>query len=491
MGSNPSNVWSAHQLAEFVAGMSDHRDLTRAVDSAIDQLCETFDAEFAAIVEGTRVLGSTGFGAHEVAVPDLMPDILAGATTTVDVPGAGTCTALVRSHLADGIHCHLVIARTSPNRFNAEEQSLLRNMSRVFGLSLQTFRLLSSLRERQHLLERLSVIQRSISRRAGLDNVLSSVITGVVELLEADAALIRLVAKEHPDDHVLVASHGVPENVVRRIQRIPVGSGITGRALREGTLVLGSDPIQDVNERGYFSEIGALSMAAPIHDAGNNVGAIAVAFHGSSRREFTEGEQEALSLFAEHASIALTDARTVEAMEMAMYDPLTHLPNRVLFHDRLAQARSEHDEKRHSAVLFLDLDGFKRVNDTMGHGAGDELLGDLALRLSWLVRPGDLVGRHGGDEFTVLLHGLEQSAEAEAIAQRILDGLREPFMVGGHAVQIGASIGIAFDDGDQLSDLVARADLAMYAAKQHGRGRFEVYSDQTALRNRQSWTPTL
>ncbi len=78
-----------------------------------------------------------------------------------------------------------------------------------------------------------------------------------------------------------------------------------------------------------------------------------------------------------------------------------------------------------------------------------------------------------------------------SIAQRILDGLREPFMVGGHAVQIGASIGIAFDDGDQLSDLVARADLAMYAAKQHGRGRFEVYSDQTALRNRQSWTPTL
>lgn len=488
---NPSNVWSAHQLAEFVAGMADHQDLTRAVNAAIDQVCETFDAEFGAIVDQDQVLGSTGFGLHAHRLDGLIGQLVTQEATHLDVPGAGRCGVLVRSHVLDDRPCYLIAARREPAKFTVEEQSLLRNMSRVLAMSLRTFRLLNSLRERQRLLERLSVIQRSIARRAGLDNVLSAIVTGVVDLLDADAAVIRLVDKDSPNDHVLVASHGLSETLARRLERIPIDAGPPGRALKEGRLVIDTPADRDGADGHQLHELGQMLMAAPVHESGVNTGAIMVGFHDVTRGPFTEGEQEALGLFAEHASIALTDARAVEAMELAMYDPLTHLPNRVLFRDQLARARGERTDHVTSAVLFVDLDGFKAVNDTLGHGAGDDLLTDVGLRLTWMVRPADMVARHGGDEFTVLLQHLTDVAEAQEVAGRIIAGFREPFTVAGRPVTLGASIGIALDDGDPQTDLVERADRAMYAAKNRGRGRYEVFTDDTDAQAMQWWSPTL
>ena len=163
----------------------------------------------------------------------------------------------------------------------------------------------------------------------------------------------------------------------------------------------------------------------------------------------------------------------------AMHDALTGLPNRVLFLDRLDQAirRAKRAEPAAAAaVLFLDLDRFKLVNDSLGHHVGDRLLIAVARRLESAVRPPDTVARLGGDEFTVLLDGVDDVHEAAAVAERVQHTLREPFDIDDRELHIDASIGIALADADAAPDTVLRdADVAMYRAKADGKGRHAVF----------------
>ncbi len=163
----------------------------------------------------------------------------------------------------------------------------------------------------------------------------------------------------------------------------------------------------------------------------------------------------------------------------AMHDALTGLPNRVLFLDRLDQAirRAQRaTPKTAAAVLFLDLDRFKLVNDSLGHQVGDRLLIAVAQRLESAVRPPDTVARLGGDEFTVLLDGVSDVHEAAAVAERIHHTLREPFDIDERELHVDASIGIALADADAEPDTVLRdADVAMYRAKADGKGRHAVF----------------
>ncbi|HVZ80408.1 MAG TPA: diguanylate cyclase [bacterium] len=163
----------------------------------------------------------------------------------------------------------------------------------------------------------------------------------------------------------------------------------------------------------------------------------------------------------------------------AFYDPLTGLPNRSLFMEALGRAfeRSQQEPKPLFAVLFVDLDGFKAVNDRLGHAAGDELLVILAQRLRSCVRPSDIVTRLAGDEFTVLLEGLEDHEEGIQVARRILDALRFPFHLKEGEAGATVSIGVAFSDcGRGTSEsLLKAADEAMYRAKVGGKARFTVF----------------
>lgn len=164
---------------------------------------------------------------------------------------------------------------------------------------------------------------------------------------------------------------------------------------------------------------------------------------------------------------------------LAHFDPLTRLPNRTLLADRLAQAMARVQPGQHLlAVCFMDLDGFKAVNDTHGHEAGDELLVIVARRLEAHVRTDDTVARQGGDEFVILLNDLADVAECERAAGRLLQAVREPIVVNGHTVQVGASIGIALHprDGSNAETLLRYADQAMYQAKQSGRNRWVFYA---------------
>ena len=166
-----------------------------------------------------------------------------------------------------------------------------------------------------------------------------------------------------------------------------------------------------------------------------------------------------------------------ELTRQAFHDGLTGLPNRALFRDRLDQALARSERSQDPlAVLLLDLDGFKQVNDSLGHDLGDQLLAEVAGRFDDIIRPADTLARLGGDEFALLLEGT-QEPQAVAAAKRLLRRLSEPIGLAGHELALGASIGVAIHPGGpaRSDDLLRHADLAMYAAKEAGRGRHEVF----------------
>jgi diguanylate cyclase (GGDEF)-like protein len=178
------------------------------------------------------------------------------------------------------------------------------------------------------------------------------------------------------------------------------------------------------------------------------------------------------------------------SVHLAHHDALTGIGNRLLFNKQLAEALAY--RQRHGgnlSVLFIDLDGFKAINDTLGHSTGDSVLKHLASRLKNGLREGDKLGRLGGDEFAVIQFGDDQPRDAMALAKRMIELIAAPFSVDGHQLLLGASIGIAAAEGDyqEAAPLLRAADLAMYRAKADGRGRYSVFDpklDQQAQERR-------
>jgi diguanylate cyclase (GGDEF)-like protein len=169
--------------------------------------------------------------------------------------------------------------------------------------------------------------------------------------------------------------------------------------------------------------------------------------------------------------------------EMATHDALTGLPNRALLSDRFAVALElSRRTSNRLAVMMLDLDRFKAVNDSMGHDVGDKLLKAVGKRLKETVRKSDTVARIGGDEFVVLLPQIPHAGEAARFAERILDAFREPFVFNGYRPQVTTSIGIAVypEDGKNIERLLKSADNAMYRAKEQGRDIYRFYDDSEA-----------
>lgn len=196
--------------------------------------------------------------------------------------------------------------------------------------------------------------------------------------------------------------------------------------------------------------------AAPIHDRqGNILGAVIV-----------------------FRDVIVSRERRLQMLHLAEHDALTDLPNRLLLNDRLARSIAlARRYGRRLAVLFLDCDRFKHINDTLGHAIGDQVLRSIARRLSTCVRESDTVSRHGGDEFLILLSEVDQPEDAGVIAEKIVTSLAEPHFIAGHELQLTASVGIALypEDGQDAQSLVMRADTAMYHAKNTGRNRYGFY----------------
>jgi diguanylate cyclase (GGDEF)-like protein len=174
----------------------------------------------------------------------------------------------------------------------------------------------------------------------------------------------------------------------------------------------------------------------------------------------------------------ITRQRRAEARidHMARHDALTGLPNRVLFHERLNEAMARCKRGAGCAVLYLDLDHFKAVNDTLGHPAGDALLRDVTQRLKRVVRETDTIARLGGDEFAIVQF-ISQPNDSSLLAKRVIDAVGAPYEINGNRVIIGTSVGIAVapDDGEDADAIIKSADMALYRSKADGRGRYQFF----------------
>jgi diguanylate cyclase (GGDEF)-like protein len=245
-----------------------------------------------------------------------------------------------------------------------------------------------------------------------------------------------------------------------------------------------ADPSADPNELAYLASIGMRSMAmVPMIAAGTAIGTLE--FMSTRSGVFGPHDLEIATMLAGEGAMALENARLYEEIRhQALHDGLTGLANRLLFRDRVANAieRSHGRDGRPFAILFIDLDDFKVLNDTLGHARGDDVLIATAGRVSESLRPSDTAARLGGDEFAVLLDGVADEETALLIAIRLADTLRAPMEVCDFVTTVAASIGVAMSGafGETADDLLRNADMAMYAAKSSSRGRAQVF--QSVLR---------
>lgn len=320
-----------------------------------------------------------------------------------------------------------------------------------------------------------------------------------VPLPEVLDRLVRLAESQLDDIHGSIllldqdgqrlrngASPGLPAAYSTAIDGWPVGpvSGSCGTAIhRRETVVVSdieTDPLWAGEARALAQRHGLRACwSTPIiaHD-----GAVLGTFAMYARTVRRPGprEQRRIDMAVRIAGIAIERQRAEQRIRhMAHHDELTGLPNRALLNDRLSQALAQaRRSERPLALLFLDLDGFKHVNDSLGHAVGDRLLQAVAQRLRSLVREGDTVARLGGDEFVLLLEDLHEPSEAEEAARRALAAIREPIaLTCGEQARVSASIGIAYcpTDARDAVELMRLSDAAMYEAKRRGRDQYVLH----------------
>jgi diguanylate cyclase (GGDEF)-like protein len=366
---------------------------------------------------------------------------------------------------------------------------ILRSYARLAATALDSATAVAESRSQGARAEALLTLSTALADMVTTEHMATTLAEAVPAVTGADCAVVALRTDEDAAVRVQAAV-GFPEDVARAIGAWELP--LTGYAYVDGLRYheLGSTrPEVDAILRAA----GVVALAhVPVYVAGRAVGSIVAAVRTGPERLRPNPELEArLRGLAGQASTALRNARLLEQIQhQAHHDELTGLPNRSLVMDRaegmLVRARRSGVAP---AALFIDLDGFKDVNDTLGHAAGDELLQAVADRLRDAVRGSDTIARLGGDEFVVLTEGSTGHGGPEQAANRILAAMREPFLLPGREdtpLVLSASIGIATGDRATAGDMLRDADVALYQAKAAGKDRATVFVSemQVAVRDR-------
>ena len=450
--------WSIHQLTEYLVSVSEPQDPGSVIVVALERAIEALDAELGAVIIDGEVRGSVGFGPHDVPEAFIAT---APESDTVQIPEVGN-VFVVHGELnkVDGrmrvSGSRLIVGRLGEG-YAAEEDQMLRGMALVLGLVLHNLQTLQAERSRHRLLESLLEIQRAISAHRPLGELLDAITACAAALLDGCPIALLLTSPLTPGALMPASVYDCPD--------------LDEATLAAATEMIATNPAVADRQASQHQPM----LAERVVVGGETAGCLVAL--PDQRDAWHRHQAELLTAFAQQVSLALTDARSLEALREAYHDSITGLANRTLFLERLEQARRGARADGHDlTVLFIDLDRFKDVNDTLGHQAGDELLAGVARRITACIRANDTAARLGGDEFSVLVD--RGSVEAgRNLAERIIDSVTRPFTLAGSETLIGASVGIAAltSAHANASALLNDADIAMYRAKRSGRCRWAVF----------------
>ncbi len=487
-------IWATQQLAEFL-GIFGEADQAQLHERALERVAEALDAEIAALVAGGGLAACLGFPQGEAPEAALVGFV--DQRGPIQVPGFGP-GFVMSAAVGEGVVPMTLIVVRLREAFDSNEETLIRSMGQALGMAqrlgeameaerflreateahaAEYQRLVQRLGERQTLARRLFDIQRSISHRAPLQEVMAALAAGAVHLLDADQVSLR-IQRPGIDDEPLSALLGPGVTGRESFGSAPMDSGISGQAMVKNSFVIVDDYSRHPDRWDSELSVPFHAMAAPIHVAGQAVGALSV---GRLRedRPFTEPEQDILLSLAEYTTHVVGDASGVDALReslddatyQARHDSLTGLLNRPAVIELLDTSLSGDMIAMPVTVLFVDLDRFKVINDVMGHATGDRVLVEVSQRLCDTVRTGDLVARLAGDEFVVVVRGLDNIG-ATALAERIVEAVAEPFDLGHRELTLTVSVGVAeAHPGTSGEQLLVDADVAMYRAKNKGRAK--------------------
>jgi diguanylate cyclase (GGDEF)-like protein len=356
------------------------------------------------------------------------------------------------------------------------ERPSLESYARLASSVLESAMALEESRREAKTSSALLELASSLAELATGPEVAAKIVAAMPAVLDSDACAVLLrvddtlqVAAQDGFDGIAVSAFSRPADEVEHLLR-----EIKVRMARELT----GESRHSMEAQGFVA-----SATAPIIIDGAVSGVLVTAVRHSPER-LTEDHnlRSRFTGLAAQASIALRNAWLVDQIRhQSLHDPLTELPNRALILDRAEQMIARAARQRHPcAALFIDLDGFKEINDTRGHEAGDRVLRTVAERLRAAVRDSDTVGRLGGDEFVVLVDGDSLDAGVEVVAERLLDVLCEPFRdgLGAAPVNVRASIGIAMGEDHSAAELLREADVALYRAKSAGKSCYRVFGPE-------------
>jgi diguanylate cyclase (GGDEF)-like protein len=350
---------------------------------------------------------------------------------------------------------------------------------------------MSNAKNRARMLGATKTLLATLAQTEPRTEILQAAIQALTELIHVKYGAIGLLDEQ--GDLALFVHFGMSEEESGRIAHPQKGQGLLGAVIRENAALRFDDMANDPRSIGFPANHPRMTslLVVPISNADRVYGRIYLCDR-FDKKAFSDDDEELALSFANALSLILDNARMMEELNTrhsrlvhkAYHDPLTNLPNRTLLCDRIGQVLSHAlRNQTQAAILFCDLDGFKGINDSMGHQAGDQVLKTLSARLLSCVRGNDTVARIGGDEFVLVLPEIESVEHVGIVAQKILDAISQPAHIEGRDLPLSGSIGIAIYpfDGNTSEQLMQHADVAMYKAKDSGKNNYQYFTKSISV----------